>query len=75
MANEDALRIVSADRFVDFIIIGFSNGKAGRYSAALLYDVFPRSEELFEPEPFDDFDDQTTSVSQLTNEDARKGTT
>lgn len=63
MANEDTLRIVSADKFEECIIIGFSNGRGGLYSAALLYGMLPQSEELFEPDTLSDLDEPDGSVT------------
>ena len=57
MANEEAPRIVSADRFEDFLIVGFSNGRGGRYSAALLFSILSQCEELYEPVTAADFDE------------------
>ena len=48
MTNERVLRIIFADRFEHCIIIGFSDGRAGRYSSTLLHNMMPQSEELFE---------------------------
>ena len=48
MADQEVLRIQSADRFSDSIIIGFSNGRCGRYSASLLYAMLAQGEELVE---------------------------
>ncbi len=49
MENEDTLCIAYADRFKDSIIIGFSDGRSGRFSAALLHGMLSQSEELVEP--------------------------
>lgn len=54
MASEGSLYIISADRFQDSIIIGFSDGRNGRYSADLLRSVLAQSEELLEPDVLDD---------------------
>lgn len=56
MENEDTLCIAFADRFKDSIIIGFSDGRSGRYSAALLHGMLSQSEELVEPAALADAD-------------------
>ena len=58
----DELRIVSTDRFDRSIIIGFSDGRSGRFSAELLYTMLSQSEELFEPATPGDFDEPDGSA-------------
>ena len=67
MAHEEELRIASADRFERFIIIGFSDGRCGRFSLELLYGMLPQSEELFEPASAGDFDEPEDLMKDLSS--------
>lgn len=57
MADKVDLSITSTDRLDRSLIIGFSDGRCGRFSAELLYGMLPQSEELFEPADTVDFDE------------------
>lgn len=57
MKDHAELRIISTDRFDRSLIIGFSDGRSGRFSVALLYAMLPQSEELHEPKALGDFDE------------------
>ena len=67
MADTNQLRIISTDRFDRCIIIGFSDGRSGNFSAELLHAMLPQSKELFEPAVPRDFDepDGLTATSLL----------
>ena len=56
MELETELRVTNADRLAGAVIIAFSDGRCGLYSAALLHAMLSPSNEMFEqdtPEPFE----------------------
>lgn len=57
MPEDEALRIVSVDKFKRFMVIGFSDGRMGRFSVELLHAMLPQTEELFESKVLGDFDE------------------
>ena len=57
MAQQEQVRIVSADRFEGFVLVGFSDGKYGRYSAELLYGMLAHYGKTVEQEVANDFDE------------------
>lgn len=64
MAVIDRLRIISTDRFDRSLVIGFSDGRSGRFSVELLHSMLSQSEELVEPAALDDFD-EPSGASQV----------
>ena len=44
-------RILYADRLNGGVIITFDDGKCAVYSAALLHATLPQAEQVFEPDP------------------------
>jgi len=53
MDDPNTPRIVEALRLRDGVLITFQDGKRAIYSAALLYDVFPKADEGIEEESDD----------------------
>jgi hypothetical protein len=49
MEDDKAIpRIIEALRLSDGVVITFEDGKCGLYSAALLYSVFPKADEVIQ---------------------------
>ena len=49
MEQAKTLRVVAADRTDGSVVITFSDGRCGLYSADLLYTTLPKARELQEP--------------------------